>query len=400
MNKTSPIAIDAGAIVTPLQKFSPGRLLIDGRSIRAVGTLENIGLPDGAQRIDCSSLIVTPGFIDPHIHGAGGVDVMDGTWQSLNAVSRVLMQHGTTSFLATTVSSPQEALTSAVEKLGGLISQSFDGAIPVGIHLEGPFINSVKRGTHKTENIAAPDVPLFEKCVRVSKGAVRLLTVAPELEGVHGLLDTARRSGVTVAMGHSNASFEEASAAAGRGICYAVHTFNAMREFSHRDPGIVGAILTDDRIFAEIIADGVHVDRHAVKIFARAKGKERVLLVTDAISATGMPDGQYRLGEDTVEVRNGVCRDRDGHLAGSTLTQDVALQNFADWTGWSFEDVLLGMTLNPARALKLDRKGILEPGNDADIAVLDSNLQVVMTFVQGRKVFERKERDKPRIERI
>src|SRR6516162_706069 len=194
------------------------------------------------------------------------------------------------------------------------MSKPFDGANPVGIHLEGPFINAVKRGTHKPSNIVAPDVELFAKWLHASKGMVRLLTIAPELEGADALCASAQRAGVTVAMGHSNASFEEASAAANRGIRYAVHTFNAMRPFSHRDPGIVGEVLSDDRIFAEIIADGIHVDRHVVEIFARAKGKGRVLLVTDAISATAMPDGKHRLGQDTVQVINGVCRDREGRL--------------------------------------------------------------------------------------
>jgi N-acetylglucosamine-6-phosphate deacetylase len=384
------IAIDAGAIFTPMRKYSPGRILIEGKSIREVGPADNVTIPEGTLRLDCLRLAVVPGFIDPHIHGAGGADVMDGTVESLNRVSQVLAQHGTTTFLPTTVSSPSETLTSTVEKLGALMSSPFDGAIPVGIHLEGPFINAIERGTHKPSNITAPDVELFERWVHVSKRSVRLLTMAPELEGADTLCAGAQRAGVTVAMGHSNASFEEASAAANRGICYAVHTFNAMRPFSHRDPGIVGEVLSDDRIFAEIIADGIHVDRHVVEIFARAKGRDRVLLVTDAISATGMPDGHHRLGPDTVEVINGVCRDREGRLAGSTLTQDVALRNFVNWTGWAFEDALLGLTLNPARALKLDKKGSLEPGNDADIVVLDSESRVVMTFVGGRMVYERK----------
>jgi N-acetylglucosamine-6-phosphate deacetylase len=387
---TPPIVIDAGAIFTPVRKYAPGRILIDGRSIREIGPVENVKIPDGTQRLDCSSLALMPGFIDPHVHGAGGADVMDGTFESMNTVSRMLAHHGTTAFLPTTVSSPPETLTSTVKKLGDLISKPFEGAIPVGIHLEGPFINEEKRGTHKAPHLIAPNVDLFEKWVHASNSSVRLLTVAPELEGVDNLLTSATRLGVTVAMGHSNASFEEATAAADRGICYAVHTFNAMRAISHRDPGIAGAVLADDRIFAEIIADGVHVDRHVVKIFARAKGKDRVLMATDAISATGMPDGQHRLGQDTVEVMNGICRDREGRLAGSTLTQNVAFRNFTEWTGWAFEDALLGLTLNPARALNLEKKGTLEPGNDADIVVLDSRFEVVMTFVGGRLVFERK----------
>jgi N-acetylglucosamine-6-phosphate deacetylase len=164
-----------------------------------------------------------------------------------------------------------------------------------------------------------------------------------------------------------------------------------MRAFSHRDPGIVGEVLADDRVFAEIIADGIHVHEDVIRVFARAKGKSRVLLVTDGISATDMPDGRYGLGSDLVDVVNGICRDAEGRLAGSTLTQEVALRNFVQWTGWPFEDTLLGLTLNPATALKLERKGVLEPGADADITMLDRNFRVMKTLVAGRLVFSRPE---------
>jgi N-acetylglucosamine-6-phosphate deacetylase len=288
------------------------------------------------------------------------------------------------------VSSPADALTTAAEKLGRLItSASFDGARPVGIHLEGPFISATKRGTHQAANVRAADATLFEKWVRVSADTIRLLTVAPEIDGVESLYRIAGQLGVTVAMGHSNATLEQANAAADGGVLYAVHTFNAMREFSHRDPGITGCVLTDDRIFAEIIADGIHVSPPVIRLFARAKQKDKVLLVTDAISATDMPDGRYSLGTATVLVTNRICRDAEGRLAGSTLTQDMALRNFTRWTGWPFEDVLFSLTINPARALKLQGKGLLEPGADADLTLLDSNWSVVKTLVAGKLVFDK-----------
>jgi N-acetylglucosamine-6-phosphate deacetylase len=389
VSKNALLAIDAGTVFTPIKKFAPGRLIIDGTSIADVGAANTIKIPPGAERIDASQLLVTPGFIEPHVHGCGGVDVMDGTYESLNAVSRILARHGTTSFLATTVSSPPEILTTALEKLGTLMPGSFNGAQPLGIHLEGPFISAAKRGTHKAANVFKPDSALLAKWVHAANKSLRLMTLAPELPGSDGLIQVAKDSGVVLAMGHSNATFEEAGTAVQRGVCYAVHTFNAMRPFSHRDPGIVGEVLADDRIFAEIIADGIHVAPSVVRLFARAKGKERVLLVTDAISAMDMPDGRYVLGMDTVDVINGVCRDEEGRLAGSTLTQEIALRNFAAWTDWSLEDALPGLTLNPARALKLEKKGVLEPGFDADIVIMTKSFQIMKTFVAGRLVFER-----------
>ena len=383
------VAIDAGVLFTSERTFSPGRLLIQGTTVASAGALESVPLPGNAVRIDASQLVVAPGFIEPHIHGCGGVDVMEGTHASLNALSRILVRHGTTSFLPTTVSSPAPMLLRTIEELGAVMEQSFDGAVPLGIHLEGPFINPLRRGTHKASNVQPPDVGVFENWVRASNHNVRLITVAPELMGIESLLRMAERLGVTVAMGHSNATFEEAAAAADCGIRYAVHTFNAMRHFAHRDPGIIGEVLSDDRVFAEIIADGIHVHEAAVRMFARAKGKGRVLLATDAISATDMPDGQYRLGTDPVTVVNGVCRDAAGRLAGSTLTQEVALRNFVRWTGWSIDDALAALTINPARALKLDRKGTLEPGADADVAIMDADFRIMQTLVQGRVVFER-----------
>jgi N-acetylglucosamine-6-phosphate deacetylase len=314
---------------------------------------------------------------------------MEGSYASLNAVSHIIARHGTTSFLPTTVSSPPETLGAAVGRIGGLMGRTFDGAQPLGIHLEGPFISTSMRGTHRLSNIAAPDAHLFREWVRISHNNIRLITVAPELEGIPSVIDAAKEAGVAVAMGHSNATLEETSAAASLGVCYAVHTFNAMRAFTHRDPGILGGVLSDDRIFAEIIADGIHVSPSAIRLFARAKGRSRILLVTDAISATDMPDGRYTLGSETVDVVHGICRDNEGRLAGSTLSQEIALKNFVEWSSLPFDEALYGLTLNPARALGLDRKGVLEPGADADVAVLDDHCRVMKTLVQGRLVFER-----------
>lgn len=383
------LVVDAGSVLSPADKFSPGRVIIRNGRVDAVGLLSDVRPPDGADHVDALRLTVVPGFIDPHIHGSAGFDVMDATLASMNTISRTLASHGTTAFLPTTVSASPEILGGTLDRLSTLLHESFDGAKPIGVHMEGPFISADKRGTHRASSVRLPSQTLISDWIARAQGTLKLITMAPELNGALPVSRFARASGVTVAMGHSDASFVEATAAADSGTHYAVHTFNAMRAFSHRDSGIAGAALSDDRIFAEIIADGIHVSPEVVRIFARSKGRERILLVTDAISATGMPDGRYNLGTDQVRVQGGICRDDEGRLAGSTLTQDAALRNFVAYSGMRMEDAVFGLTLNPARALKLEGRGCIEPGAHADMVMLDDELRVMKTFAEGRLVFER-----------
>ena len=389
MSEKTVLAIDARTVYTPREKISPARIIVEGGVIANVGPIDRVAVPPTAERIDATAHIVTPGFIEPHIHGCGGVDVMEATYDSLNVVSRIVARHGTTSFLATTVSAPTPILTHVVERLGTLVAKPLDGAQLLGIHLEGPFINETNRGTHQAANLCRPDSDLLKTWITASRSTIRLITIAPELDPGFTIAMLAAQHGIRVAMGHSNASWEVASEAAGHGVCYAVHTFNAMRPFAHREPGIVGAVLTDDRIFAEIIADGIHVHPAAVRLLARAKSRDRILLVTDAISATDMPDGEYVLGPNRVTVAHGVCRDPEGRLAGSTLTQELAVKNYCDWTGVDLQDAILALTENPAKALGLRDKGVIQAGSDADLTVIDSNCHVVKTFVAGKLVFQR-----------
>jgi N-acetylglucosamine-6-phosphate deacetylase len=384
------LVVDAGKVLTPLEEFSPGRVVLKGDRIEAAGTANDLQIPLKARRIVEPDLWLVPGFIDPHIHGSAGADVMAGTWDAINIISRKLATHGTTSFLPTTISSPAAELTTAIDRIGTVLAGgNFGGAQPLGIHLEGPFISPARLGTHNPAHVQLPDAGLLSRWISGSRGTLRLLTMAPELDGATALAEFAEKSGIVLGMGHTNASSEQAAAAAEGGMRYAVHTFNAMRQFAHRDPGVVGTVLADDRIFAEIIADGIHVHPDAIRIFARAKGLERVILVTDAVSATGMPDGPYSLGSQLVYMRAGVCRDDEGRLAGSTLTQDVALRNFIQWTGRTLKDVLPGLTFNPATALRLEGRGRIETGCIADLTMIDSDLRIMKTFVAGKLVFER-----------
>lgn len=375
--------LDAGAILTSSNRYSPGRILVRGDRVEAVGVISDVRVPDGATPVTAPELTVVPGFIEPHIHGCAGFDVMDATPESMTVICKTLARHGTTAFLPTTVSAPVDTLTSAIDRLTALLGTKFDGAKPLGIHLEGPFINVLKRGTHQPSNVHKPDATLLSDWIRRSNAQIKLLTLAPELEGAPAVARMAAKGGIVVGMGHSDASFEEASRAADGGVRYAVHTFNAMRQFSHRDSGIVGAVLSDDRIFAEIIADGVHVAPEVVRLFAKTKGAARIILATDATSATGMPDGRYVLGGNDLEVTGGVCRDAEGRLAGSTLTQDQALRNLMLWSDMRFEDALLAVTANPARALGLKHRGHIEPGAFADLTLLDKQFRVARTYAGG-----------------
>jgi N-acetylglucosamine-6-phosphate deacetylase len=383
------LVLDIGSVLTPFEMFSPGRVVIRGDRVESVGVPSDIRIPGNADHFEAAHLTLVPGFIEPHIHGCAGFDVMDATESSMGVIAKALARYGTTSFLATTVSAPVDILSSAVERLAALIQTRFVGAKPIGIHLEGPFLSVQKRGTHQSAHVRLPDSALLSNWLDRSNGTIRLLTMAPELEGAAATSDLARRRSVIVAMGHSDASSAEASAAADKGTRYAVHTFNAMRPFTHRDPGIVGTVLADDRIFAEIIADGIHVAPEAVRVFAKAKGPSRILLATDATSATGMPDGEYALGANQVQVLRGVCRDKEGRLAGSTLTQDRALRNLLTWTGLRLSDALLSLTANPAEALSLEGRGRIAPGALADLTLLDTNLEVARTYVGGALVFDR-----------
>ena len=389
-------AIIAGTIYTPAEEISNGVILIEGHRIAKVGPRDQIKIPSGATIIDNQDRTIVPGFIDIHIHGAVGYDLMEATPEAVAAVGKYLARHGTTSYAATTVAASLERTLNAARGLGEIIrtstsshvvSDKIAGAQPVCIHLEGPFLNVKKRGAHPASQIQKPSVELLAGILDAAGGTARILTLAPELEGALTVLEFARSRGMRVGIGHSNATYEEAKSAIDAGATHAVHCFNAMRPFTHRDTGIIGAVLTDDRVSAELICDGIHVEPTAIRLLLQSKGVERVILVSDSLSGAGMPDGNYRLGNFTVHVAGGVCRTVEGNLAGSTVTLDTALRNLTAYTGLSYRQCLPCVTTNPARILGLEKqKGIIAPRADADLAVLDQEFYVTQTYVRGRPV--------------
>lgn len=365
----------------------PVVLLENGR-ITSISTREASELPAGARTMDFPGATLGPAFFDIHIHGAAGHDVMQATPEALEAMGRFLAAHGTGAFLAATVTAPLDVTLRAVEGIARLIAQPMNNgaARPVGIHLEGPFLSHARRGVHPAEYLLAPSIATFDRLFEAAEGKVRLITLAPELPGALELARHATERGVRVSMGHSDATAAETHAAIAVGAVSATHTFNAMRPLDHQEPGILGTVLSDDRLFAELICDGVHSKPDIARLWWRAKGRDRAILVTDAMSATGMPDGEYRLGEFPVQVANGRAT-HDGVLAGSVLTLDRALENFVAFTGAEVEDGMHLLTTNPAAMIGLgDGVGKLAAGHEANLVAVNARGRLVTSMIRGRVV--------------
>jgi N-acetylglucosamine-6-phosphate deacetylase len=383
----SGTAIFAGRVLTPLEEITDGVVIVEGRRVAAVGRRDSVHVPAGVREIRAPGMTIVPGFIDVHIHGAGGHDVMEADSAALSVVARTAARFGTTSLVATTVTAALDPTCHSLERIARFIrSQSTPSdaeAEILGIHFEGPFISHARRGVHPQEWIAAPSVNSLRRMLDAAAGCGKILTLAPELPGALDLVGAARAEGLIVALGHTDATFSESQAAIERGARHAVHVFNAMRPFSHRETGVLGAVLTSPEVTTELIADGVHVDAAAMRLLFAAKGAARVVLVSDATAAAGMPDGIYRLGTFEVTVAGGVCRNADGHLAGSTLTLDRALRNVLA-LGVPLADAIRMLTLNPATLLGLElTKGVLAPGADADLVLLNSDLRVTGVMTRG-----------------
>jgi N-acetylglucosamine-6-phosphate deacetylase len=391
------LAFTAAKLLTRDGVLEHPLLLVEQRRVLEIASLVCSSIPANVTLLDLGNTTIAPGYVDLHIHGSAGYDVMDDSPQALHAIERLLARHGVTSYLPTTVTTPIETTLRALDRLANAIEKIEQAgaqrtepenaerkgrAIPLGIHLEGPFISHARRGVHPAENLLAPRLETFERFWQAARGHIRMMTIAPELEGALELIATASARGVCISVGHSDADFavtERALAAGGR---HATHTFNAMRPLGHRDPGIVGAVLTDPRISADIIADGVHLDPVIVNLFARAKGPEQTVLITDAIAATGMPDGRYRLGSIEVDVKGDHCTSGD-KLAGSVLTMDRGMRNLMRFAEWDLQQAVAAASRNPARVVNSKNKGILAADADADFIALDPEGNVRRTFIGG-----------------
>ena len=365
----------------------PVVVIEDGR-IASISTRAAKETPGDAQVIDFPGSTLGPALFDVHNHGAKGHDVMEATPAALDAIGSFLASRGTGSYLATTVTAPLNTTLWSLSGLAKLLERPAVAgqARPIGIHLEGPFLSHSKRGVQPVEHLLAPDIATFDRFFDAAEGHIRLMTLAPELPGAVELAAHATARGVRVSLGHSNATAAETRAAIAAGAVSATHTFNAMRPLDHRESGILGTVLTCDTLFAEMICDGIHTAREMAKLWWRAKGPERAILVTDAMSAAGMPDGEYQLGGFAVQVANGRAMVGDT-LAGSVLTLDRALANFVEFTGAPLEQALRLATVNPAAMTGLgDQAGSVAVGQPASLVAVDRAGKLVGSVVNGQQV--------------
>jgi N-acetylglucosamine-6-phosphate deacetylase len=381
--------VTARRLYTPVEEITNPLLVIEDGLIAEISSRASQSSPSNATFVDFGDAVLVPGFLDIHLHGGAGLDVMRASAAELPRLGQFLISHGVTGYFATTVAAPLDVTCSALDRLADAIEEETAGnggspqARPLGIHLEGPFLSHKRRGVHPPEYLVEPTVPIFEKLWQVARGHVRMITIAPEIPGAMEVIAEAARRKICVSIGHSDAELAVARAAVQAGARHATHTFNAMRPLDHRSPGIIGEVLSDDTMTADIIVDGIHVSPEVVKLFLQAKGPERAVLITDAISATGMPDGRYQLGPIQVDVKDGKATAGDS-LAGSVLTMDRAVRNVTRFSNWTLAQAVRAATLNPAQAVGLSAKyGKLAAGAEANFVVLSSAGEVVKTIVGG-----------------
>lgn len=329
-----------------------------------------------------------PGLMDLHIHGTHGHDVMDGSEQALKSISCALAAEGITGFLATTMSANNQHLETVLKNITACLDHK-EGAAVLGIHLEGPFISKEKKGAQDVHHTQLPDIQLIEKWQHLAKGLIKIVTLAPELPGALTFIKTLHQLGIIASAGHTNATFAEMQAAIQAGCGHATHLFNAMRGLHQREPGAVTALLLSDKVMAELIVDGLHLHPSMIELAFRLKGKDQLLLVTDAMRAKCCPDGHYDLGGQMVTVQADKATLADGTLAGSTLRMPHALKNVIQFGPCSLAEAVTMAALNPARVLGVaERMGSIAVGKQADLVVLDAALEVVLTMREGREIFK------------
>jgi N-acetylglucosamine-6-phosphate deacetylase len=381
-------AILGGTAVLPDREVPNALVLMDGETLAYVGPRDGAAVPPGAQVVDAGGRMILPGLIDTHVHGTHGDDVMLHGAAGIRRISARFPQYGTTAWLPSTISARHGELLVAIRGCVEATRQPAEGAEIVGLHVEGPYINRKRKGAQPEEGVRDPDFDEVCELLEAAEGQIRVMTLAPELPGALELIRLLVRSGIIASMGHSDATYEEALAGIAAGATHATHLFNAMPPIHHRNPGLITACLNEPEVLAEVIPDGVHLDPQIVRLALRTKGPDRAALITDAFSATGLPDGTHTLGPHPVIVDGPLCTLADGTIAGSILTMNNAVRNAITFAGVSRVEAVRMASLVPARVAGCEaRKGSLEAGKDADVTLLDADFRCTVTWVRGRAVF-------------
>lgn len=386
-DRPASLALVHAHLITPEAEISDGTVVVEGGRIARV---DEQPAPEGIEALDLRGFVVAPGFVDLHVHGGGGFSLIDGDASQLRGYARWAATRGVTGFLPTLVPDTPGRLREVIESTVAAVGGVSEGARPLGINLEGPFLNPLRCGALRSGVSRPADVLEFREYLLAAKGLLRLMTLAPEVPGADAVIAEAIEAGVVVALGHSDATYGEAQRAFGLGVRHVTHCFNAMRPFHHREPGCAGAALNSMDVTVELIVDGVHVHRAAMEMLLRFKGVDKTVLVSDGMSAAGIGDGAFEWQGQPVEVKDGVAGLEDGTLSGSATPLDAMVRNVVAWLPISVSEAIGMATLNAASAIGLaDKKGRIAPGYDADLVVLSTELEVEMACIGGELVYER-----------
>lgn len=359
-------------IYTPLRVIKNGSILIQGEKIAKIGQIDDSKIPPGTKIFDVRQRLAVPGFIDIHLHGGGGVDFLDSSPDSVVKALKIHLKNGTTSLLPSIMTTSHKHALDTIRAIIDIKRSIPDIPDILGLNLEGPYISMEKSGAHRTQYIRKPSLTEVQEYIKASEGNIRIMTVAPEIEGASDIIHFLSKQNIIPSAGHTNASYEQIQQAVNSGVRLATHLFNAMRGVAHREPGAAGALLLNDDVYTEAVADGIHLHPSILDLIARAKPIEKVILVTDASKYYG--------------ISQGASYTRDGKLFGSTTALSLALKNMIQFSGMPFEKVLRMVTINPAKLLRVEsQKGILKKGSDADIVIMDKEMNLSDVFFKGKR---------------